>query len=68
CGKLLYLSSYEIFIISAILPFEIILFLFSLFGKPEIDFERYRIYLALAVIVTIYSAICRIIEEFKQCR
>ncbi|MEK7813301.1 MAG: hypothetical protein AAB296_06025 [Candidatus Desantisbacteria bacterium] len=60
-------SIIEIFLLGTTLPFIIILFLFSLLGKPEIDFERYRTYIALAAIVTIYHTISRVIEEIKQC-
>ena len=57
----------EIFLLGTTVPFVIILFSFSLFGKPEIDLERYRSYLALVAIVTIYHTISRVIEEIKQC-
>ncbi|MBI4777732.1 hypothetical protein HY792_02245 [Candidatus Desantisbacteria bacterium] len=59
-------SIIEMFLLCAA-PYVIILFLFSLFGKPKIDFEQYRIYLAFAAIISIYHIIFRVIEEIKQC-
>ena len=59
-------SIIEIFMLGAMIPFVISLFLFSFSGKPEISFEQCRIYLALVSIVTIYHTILRVIEEIKQ--
>jgi hypothetical protein len=56
----------KMFLLGAMLPFVIILFSFSLFEKIEIDFERYRTYLALVAIISIYHTISKIIKGIKQ--
>jgi hypothetical protein len=56
----------KMFLLGAMLSFVIILFSFSLFEKIEIDFERYRIYLALVAIISIYHTISKIIKGIKQ--